>query len=185
MDIRSLLVGAVVGAVPTFLITRWQTRQASKAQTHTTRWHTGIAAARQMLADLEDMRGRLDHLDPRSNPGGPSRVSGGTTRQQRFEAQAAHDRLRQLNSTHAVQLPEELGSRWYSMTQLVDDYLEAQRQRGEWWDGPRLNRAQSDVLNYMDYVRQSLATYVKTGDETKRFEPPLLSRDDLESWMPR
>jgi len=186
-------VGAFAGVGGSFLVARWQASRptaherklsetASAEQTHTAQWHAGIAVSRQMLADVEDMRKRLGHLNPRTNPGGRNRAADKTTPQQRQAAYDAHDRLRELNSSHAVELPDELGSRWYSMTQLVDEYVEAQRQLGEFWDEPRLKRARSDIRNYMAYVKRSLATYIKTGEEIERCEPPVLSREDMEVW---
>lgn len=186
-------VGAFVGVGGSILVARWQTNRViqqerelsettSAEQAQTTERHAGMAVARQMLTDIEEMRKRLGHLDPRTNPGAPNRVADKTTPPQRQAAHDAHDRLRQLNSSHAVQLPGELASRWYSMTQLVDEYVEAKRQRGEFWDEPRLKRARSDIRNYMAYVKRSLAAFIKTGEEIERCEPPVLSREDMKVW---
>jgi len=197
MEIWSAVIGAAVGALlgiaGSFVVTRRHATRAIQAdeshsvaataqQTHPTHWYTGVATAQQMLIDLDDMRGRLDHLDPLVNPAAPSRLAATTTEQERADAHAAHDRLREMTKSHAVQLPDSLGTRWYSLTQLIDEYVEIQRQRGDWWDGPRFERVKDDVQNYLAFVRQSLAEYVKTGKETEIREPPVLSREDQRPW---
>ncbi|HUS22257.1 MAG TPA: hypothetical protein VMZ66_09630 [Aeromicrobium sp.] len=198
MEIWSAVIGGVVGALigvgGTFVVTRWQTNRviqhaasqsaaAAAEQAHTAQWHTGIAAANQMLAPLENLRVRIDDLDGRI-PGTQSRLGDAATTGQRVDAHAAHDELRHLVQSHGVLLPDELSTRWYFLTQLLDEYVEAQRQRGEFWTGQRLRRCRDDLVNYIGYVRESLAVYIKTGDETKHCEPPLLEREDLEPWTP-
>ena len=198
MEIWSAVIGGIVGALigvgGTFVVTRWQTNRviqhetsqsatAAVEQVHTAQWHTGIAAANQMLAPLENLRVRIDDLDGRI-PGTQSRLGEASTTPQRADAHAAHNQLRQLVKSHGVLLPDELSTRWYFLTQLLDEYVEAQRQRGDFWTGQRLRRCRDDLVNYIGYVRESLAVYIKTGNETKHCEPPLLERDDLEPWTP-
>lgn len=198
MDIWSAVVGGVVGALVggavTFLSIRRQRNRiiqhetsqpatVAAAQAHTAQWHTGIAAANQLLTPLENVRVRIDELDG-AIPGTQNRLGDATATAQRAEAHAAHNELRHLTQSRAVLLPDELSTRWYSLTQLLDEYVEAQRQRGEFWSGQRLLRSRDDVVNYIGYLRESLAVYIKTGEETKHCEPPLLERDDLEPWTP-
>lgn len=198
MEIWSAVIGGVVGALigvgGTFIVTRWQTNRVIQHETsqsataaaqhaHTAQWHTGIAAANQMLAPLENLRVRIDNLDGRI-PGTQSRLSDGASTQQRVDAHAAHDELRHMTQSHAVLLPDELSTRWYYLTQLLDEYVEAQRQRGDFWTSQRLGRCRDDLVKYIEYVRESLAVYIKTGDETRHCEPPLLERDELEPWTP-
>src|SRR5687768_6074775 len=110
MEIWSAVIGAVVGALigvgGILVVTRRQTNRvvqhatsqsatAAAEQAHTAQWHTGIAAANQMLTPLENLRVRIDDLDGRI-PGMQSRLGEASTTGQRADAHAAHDELRHL-----------------------------------------------------------------------------------------
>lgn len=160
-------------------------RAVDQAQ-HDAEWATGRAAGQELVDGLEHMRKQLHYLDARQTPGARNRLADKTQPEQRVAAVAAMNAVESLVLTRGGLLPEALGSMCHEMSVLLSDYMRAMSQEGlDRWDGQKLSRSQSDVLNYLAHVQDSLRRYIKTGDVAPFQQRPALHRDDPQSWTPR
>jgi hypothetical protein len=165
---------------------RAMARNAAAQAQRDAEWATGRTAAQELTHGLERMRTQIHYLDPREMPGARNRLTDTTQPEQRIAAVAARDAFESLVLTRAGLLPEALGSTCHEMNVLVSDYMRAMRQQGiDRWDGQKLQRTQSDVLNYLAHVQNSLRRYIRTAEVVPFRQRPALHRDDPESWTPR
>ena len=74
-------------------------------------------------------------------------------------------------------LPGILRHRWDMMLVLISEYGAT-----EGMDAPNRNRAQVDVGNYIQYVRDSCVDYLDGLEVRCELERPFLKRDDSVSW---
>lgn len=143
----------------------------------------GQSAATEMLATIADMRMHLAALDA-IHPQAPRRLADSVPASARAAAHHAQAQMERHAATRAVLLPDELTQRCHNAVSLLAEYSRGATQGPDRWPGELVNRAQTDVDNYLQYLARSLAEYVKTGKIIKECHPPVLRRSAMESWQP-
>lgn len=185
-EMLAALLGAIVGGVISAWVGARQTANVLKHETDLAAAERREAqraeeerrrsfAADQLIAALADfvtVRGEVQDPSASFARGIP------VTADVRLERDRRAATLLQAGSSHAHALPTEVRERWSALTWLVRFNQSEQPGRSE---GLR-RRDAADLLNYSEYVRQSLCAVCDGSSMPSQFPAPDVRRDDRRVW---
>lgn len=184
-EMLAALLGAIVGGVLSAWVGSWQTAKVLKHETELAaveRRESKRAdelrrqsfAADQLLVALADFT--TINVDANHRTASFARVP--ATADVHVARKKRASTLLQAGSSHAHALPQEMHSRWETLAWMVRFNLSEQDKRTE----NLRQRDVSDLLNYVEYVRQSLCAVSGDGPMPATYAAPDVRRDGQRPW---
>lgn len=181
-EMWAALIGALVGGLLSAGAAALQTRKVLKHEVeqaaeerrqaqHVDEHRRRVFAADQLIAALADFV-TSGQGDWKSFTRAPATEHDHQERNNRFSA------LLRAGSSHAHALPPEMRNRWDALTWMVRFNQSKQPERSE----DLRCRDANDLLNYTEYMRQSLCAVSEDYEMPAHFSPPNVLREGSRLW---
>jgi hypothetical protein len=174
MQVSNLLsgfIGALLGALSSFLIAIYANKRASVAM-ETERLQSHVATAVILAGQLfENYLSFNPHLLNQSIFG--LRVEENSLHRIKHSIQ-----LHEEAKYQRFLLPELLRYRWDMMLVLISEFGTMERS-----EASKVGRAQMDVEHYIQYVRDSCVDFLDGKEMRRELKRPYLNRDDAVAWI--